>query len=863
MYRFQRSKAWVHVKLPTLCILLCLLCLSSIVCSKNTTEPSFSPIIEPQGTSLLLQVVDAQGNPVPRAVISSQNALFSVDSSGHRLLENLSPGRFIARVDALGFASATSVLELHEGAHVGAQVKLLRRPAPIPFQAEQGGVVQTEQVRVSFPPNAVVNSLGQPVTGTVDVTIVPPDPTLEAPVEPGPPEGISSANGATIALESIFMAEVSLWHDGAPAQIAPGKSATLEFVLPQPLASNFKEGDSVPAAFFDLDAGLWREEGAGTIQPSLAQPGRQAWVASVQHFSWWNAYAGLPGVYGYSCANVLVLDSNGNPVPFMPVSVHAWDGWEYAWIGTIRFTGLDGRVCMMIKRGLENHVLVGSPTDPLVHQKQVGNAEKALCGTGPCVDVTVTIPPIICSPGAYAPCAYSGPPGTEGVGQCQASLKRCNTTGTAWSACQGEVLPSAEDCQTPFDDDCNGAVNEGIDCICPDHGSPCYAGPPATEGVGICHGGTVDCDMFGNVLCVGQQLPEAEMCTTPEDEDCDGVAAACPDGGTWSLTGSPNANRTDHTATLLPDGKVLVAAGHGVGHALESSEVYNPATGTWNATSYLNMERQNHSATLLQNGKILVAGHHDMGSFEFAEVYDPATDTWSYTDSLGWDRGNHTATLLPDGKVLVAGGSSSLAPSLAWAEVYDPASGTWSATSSLTAARAAHTATLLPNGKVLVAGGLGSGNSTLGTAELYDPASGTWSATGSLATTRWHHTATLLPDGKVLVAGGYNNMLGPLGTVEVYDPASGTWSATGSLVARRSEHTATLLPNGKVLVVGGYGAGSLATAEVYNPATGTWTPTGSLASYRQQHTATLLLDGKVLVVGGGITNTAEVYTAAP
>lgn len=865
MYRFQRSKAWVRVKLPTRCMLLCLLCLSSIVCNKNTTEPSSRPIIEPQGTSLLLQVVDAQGNPVPRAVISSQNALFSVDSSGHRLLENLSPGRFVTRVDALGFASATSVLELHEGAHVGAQVRLLRRPAPIPFQAEQGGVVQTEQVRVSFPPNAVVNSLGQLVTGTVDVTIVPPDPTLETPVEPGPPEGIASANGAAIALESIFMAEVSLWHDGAPAQIAPGKSVTLEFVLPQPLASNFKEGDSVPAAWFDLDAGLWREEGAGTIQPSQAQPGRQAWVASVQHFSWWNAYAGLPGTDGLSCANVLVLDSNGNPAPFMPVSVHAWDGWEYRWIGTIQFTGLDGRVCMMIKRGLENHVLVGSPSDPLVHQMKVGNAEKALCGTGPCVDVTVTIPPIICSPGAFEPCAYSGPPGTEGVGQCQASLKRCNTTGTAWSACQGEVLPSVEDCQTPFDDDCNGAVNEGIDCICPDHGSPCYAGPPATEGVGICHGGIVDCDMFGNVLCVGQQLPKAEMCMTPEDEDCDGVAAGCPDGGSWSLTGSSVMTHTGHTATLLPDGRVLIAGGYGEGN-YHGAEVYNPATGTFSKTSSLYIYRDRwHTATLLADGTVLVTGG-TLYPFP-AEVYNPVTGTWSEGSAYPiWGHGGHTATLLPDGKVLVAGGESSEGIH-GWAEVFDPALGTWSATGSLAEPRQFHTATLLPNGKVLVAGGVGPFATFLGTAELYDPATGTWSATGSLVSAHGHHTATLLPDGKVLVVGGRNagGALDTLATAELYDPASGTWSATSSLVAHRTEHTATLLPNGKVVVVGGWGdlAGTLGSAEVYNPATGTWTPTGSLASYRQQHTATLLLDGKVLVVGGGITNTAEVYTAAP
>ena len=296
-----------------------------------------------------------------------------------------------------------------------------------------------------------------------------------------------------------------------------------------------------------------------------------------------------------------------------------------------------------------------------------------------------------------------------------------------------------------------------------------------------------------------------------------------PASGTWTATGSLGTARDLHTATLLPNGKVLVAGGDTGGpnaSNLASAELYDPASGTWTATGSLAIARSLHTATLLPNAKVLVAGgfNDSSGYLASAELYDPASGTWIATGGLATARGGHTDTLLPNGKVLVAGGEngSNSSSFLASAELYDPASGTWSATGSLATARVAHTATLLPNGKVLVAGGINDSSGVLASAELYDPASGTWSATGSLATARDSHTATLLPNGKVLVAGGFNDSLGSLASAELYDPASGTWTATGSLTTVRRIHTATLLPNGQVLVAGGNdGSNALASAELY------------------------------------------------
>jgi len=235
----------------------------------------------------------------------------------------------------------------------------------------------------------------------------------------------------------------------------------------------------------------------------------------------------------------------------------------------------------------------------------------------------------------------------------------------------------------------------------------------------------------------------------------------------------------------------------------------------WDLTNSLNVGRYSHTATLLPDGRVLAtAGSQGGDSLSSAELYDPATALWSTTGSLLAGRYDHTATLLPTGIVLATGGIGSGFVTLTSAELYDPATGSWSTTGGLKDARQAHTATLLPNGLVLVVGGEGSnGTVDLASAELYDPATGTWTSTGSLHTAREYHTATLLPNGQVLVAaGGF-----PTSTsAELYDPATGTWSLTGSLNEARNRHTATLLANGTVLAVGGTaGVTGLATAELY------------------------------------------------
>ena len=347
----------------------------------------------------------------------------------------------------------------------------------------------------------------------------------------------------------------------------------------------------------------------------------------------------------------------------------------------------------------------------------------------------------------------------------------------------------------------------------------------------------------------------------------------------FTPTGSLNEARGLHTATLLPDNKVLVAYGsnsssytNATGYVgLTSIEVYDPGTGTF--TEIVGDDGVGifgHTATLLPNGKVLLAGGFVNSVWDYggnsssngASLYDSATGAFSGTGNMTANRGNHTATLLASGKVLIAGGADQdpTGTGLASAELYDPSTGIFTQTGSMAVGRFLHTATLLQNGKVLiVGGGLTSTSDPVATAEVYDPATGIFTITGAMATAREQHTATLLADGRVLIVGGTTST-GTTATVEVYDPSTASFAVTGSMAEARTFHTATLLPNGKVLVAGGGDENS--TAEVYDPATGSFSITGGMEIGRSGHTATLLPNGSVLVAGGGILAglaSAELY----
>ncbi|KYF92288.1 hypothetical protein BE20_12145 [Sorangium cellulosum] len=311
----------------------------------------------------------------------------------------------------------------------------------------------------------------------------------------------------------------------------------------------------------------------------------------------------------------------------------------------------------------------------------------------------------------------------------------------------------------------------------------------------------------------------------------------------WKLKREMSTPRFGHTATALPDGRVLVAGGfNGGSQMLNTAEVFDPASGAWRTLRMLSAHAL-HTATLLSDGRVLVIGGNRDRELGSAELFDPASDTWLPLPPMHTARAAHTATLLPDGQVLVAGGLHRV-DELDSAELFDPAAGTWRVLPPMHTTRSEHTATLLRDGRVFVAGG--SRGNPIDSVELFDPTSGTWSLLPSMSTARTEHTATLLPDGQVLVAGGLQHGSGSLfGSAELFDPASGTWRPIDPMSTNHGGHTATLLPDGRVLIAGGLdGTGVSDSTELFDPASGTWRPFEAMLAARFSHTATLLPDGR-------------------
>ena len=372
-----------------------------------------------------------------------------------------------------------------------------------------------------------------------------------------------------------------------------------------------------------------------------------------------------------------------------------------------------------------------------------------------------------------------------------------------------------------------------------------------------------------------------------------------PRGGTWSTTGLQGKGGggddgfTPGEATLLLNGKVLLTGPSG-------AELYDPATGQWSSCPQATAsagcpgpmvvsERGGHTATLLKDGRVLVAGGNYDGSVAVTtELYDPATGKFTRTGDLLTARHYHTATLLPDGRVLVAGGVDAACttcpkpnPGNA-AEIYNPATSQWTSAKPLAQGVNHHTATLLASGKVLVSGGRVPSNPTNATdtdmSQLYAPGLDLWTSCsletaatpdcpGPLVHGRFDDSATVLSDGRILAAGGVrSDGVVTYSTAELYDPTRGIWTETGRMGEARYLHVAARLPNGRVLVAGGggrYGFGRyqpVSSAELYDPNSGKWSQAPFMPDANASAGAALATGpwaacasncGKVLVVRAG------------
>lgn len=324
-------------------------------------------------------------------------------------------------------------------------------------------------------------------------------------------------------------------------------------------------------------------------------------------------------------------------------------------------------------------------------------------------------------------------------------------------------------------------------------------------------------------------------------------------GGGWTSAAPLAAARTGHSATLLPDGQLLVIGGTataGSDAALPMVERYDPAADRWSPAAPLAVPLRTHTAAPLSDGRVLVVGTHVSPAFsvQLFALYNPRLGDWSGMQPLPMQFGTGSLVPLTDGTVLLVG---------CRAQRYDPRTGLWSLTGARpTGCGADEDATRLADGRVLVTGGAFRGGG-YNDATLYDPATDRWTRAAPMHVGRAWHTTTLLQDGTVLAVGG-NDLRGPHTETERYDPATDKWTLVAPLPAARYYQTATLFNDGSVLIVGGIGAGgdtAPATAALrYDPTTDTWVDAGTTYPARRGHTATLL-GGESVLIAGGVGNT--------
>lgn len=322
--------------------------------------------------------------------------------------------------------------------------------------------------------------------------------------------------------------------------------------------------------------------------------------------------------------------------------------------------------------------------------------------------------------------------------------------------------------------------------------------------------------------------------------------AATP--GTVVATQNMTAIRFDHAAALLPNGEVLIVGGIARNGVMQSTaEIFDPATGRFSPTASPQSPRGwGVTATILRDGKVLVAGGStgcDSPCYSAsAELYDPATHKFIRTGNMTSPRAEARTVLLASGDVLLVGGTevSNRTP-FATAELYHSATGTFSPLGA-THLPDPTRLLLLKNGNVLILGASG--------ADFFDPRTERFTSTGSMINARGKFGAALLPDGRVLVVGGQTggSWGEELDTTEIYDPAAGKFTPGPEMKFKRFKLTKAVVPlrDGRTLIAGG-----AEQPEVFDPASRTFFPVpGAKLDGFLFSTATVLKDGSVLICGG-------------
>ncbi len=245
--------------------------------------------------TVAVTVIDTLGRFVAGASVVSGPNNANTDAGGQASLAVATGGERVISVTKTGFAEQFKVVNLPTGATttVSLQAMLIARGAAQTIGSiEAGGSATGSQgVKVTFPPGALVDAAGRPVSGAIQMSMTPVDVSeIDIGAFPGLFEGIP-AGGARQAIVSVGTSELVPEQGGQKLNLAAGKTADIElplFVDRQQDGSLLVVGSTVPLWSLDTQSGLWKQEGNGTVVASAASPTGLALRATISHFSWWN-----------------------------------------------------------------------------------------------------------------------------------------------------------------------------------------------------------------------------------------------------------------------------------------------------------------------------------------------------------------------------------------------------------------------------------------------------------------------------------------------------------------------------------------------------------------------------------------------
>jgi N-acetylneuraminic acid mutarotase/pimeloyl-ACP methyl ester carboxylesterase len=327
---------------------------------------------------------------------------------------------------------------------------------------------------------------------------------------------------------------------------------------------------------------------------------------------------------------------------------------------------------------------------------------------------------------------------------------------------------------------------------------------------------------------------------------------------TFTQTGSMVIPRASAQAVTLNNGQVLITGGGlSDGGVTDTAELYDPATGLFSlTTNNMTSPRVYHSASLLPDGRVIICGGQDGSSptaLASTDIYDPSTNAFTAGPPMSTGHDLHRSLALTDGHIIVISGETTNS-----VEIYDPTQNTWSLAAPIPSGGGGYAATRLLHGRIFVSGGDANGTQVF----VYDPNFNTWTTMAPMLTWRTWHTAATLPNGNVLIAGGDNGGVSALGSSEIYNPLAlpnGSSTPAGGVAVGITGVASASLVNGDVWIAGGdtfiwngnvLCSSGRTAAQLFNYQTNTWTDLSSMVTGRQGPTASLLQSGQILVAGG-------------